>query len=81
MRPQGSFIQPAGAMKWFWGLQRVKRVLLPMESIMSAVNAWPSAVAPMRPVRAKELFIVGIEKRGENKEEERREEADLLDER
>jgi hypothetical protein len=35
----------------------------------------------MRPVRAKELFIVGIEKRGENKEEERREEADLLDER
>jgi len=38
MDPQGSFIQPAGAVKWLYGLQRVKRELLPMPVMSCAVR-------------------------------------------
>lgn len=33
---QGSFNQPAGALTWLYGLQRVKRELFPMARISSA---------------------------------------------
>jgi len=73
MRPQGSFIHPAGAMKWFWGRHLVKSVLLPIDSIMDVVNVWPRTVAPIRLLRARELFIVMKEKvvEGVRRREER----------
>lgn len=59
-------------MKWFWGRHLVKSVLLPIDSIIEVVNVWPRAVAPIRPVRVREPFIMkrgkvieGVEEEGE----------------
>lgn len=49
--PHGSFIQPAGEMKWYVGLHLLKRVLLPKESTTLAVRTsgslgWVEFCAP-----------------------------------
>jgi len=39
-----TFCQPAGAMIWEVGRQRVNKLLLPIDSIIEAVNVCPSAL-------------------------------------
>lgn len=58
MGPQGSFCQPAGAIKWLCDLQRVNSELLPIDSISLAVIGVQLWVLPPPSPADKELADV-----------------------